>query len=312
MLQKRLVSILIQLCRHTSAVECLLRLNDLSLLFGAISSPCPPYNKIWRKAAADCLLAIFRHSLSNEVIHFVHTKGCVGFCIRNIQLSVDQPPLDLVEIFATIFCCLKDSSDISQVLSDLLINVYIVAQIESDIGRVQYLCTQTVESCKCLWDSSASLQALVHVLLLLEHKSLYIHCTTNMQLCTIHAYTCTCIYNVSTTIYIHTCTCSICRAAHVHLYVHVHGVWSVVGSSPTRSSSFFLGKVTALGVLCCFALFVCLTLLASFFLPSHLSFKTCIVHLHSFICTCTCIVHLHSLSGADRRLCSVRRTQVSV
>ena len=39
------------------------------------------------------------------------------------------------------------------------------------------------------------------------------------------------------------------------------------------SSSFFLGNVTALGVLCCFALFVCLTLLASFFLLSHLSFK---------------------------------------
>ena len=32
----------------------------------------------------------------------------------------------------------------------------------------------------------------------------------------------------------------------------------------------------ALGVLCCFALFVCLTLLASFFLPSHLSLK----HVH--------------------------------
>ena len=31
--------------------------------------------------------------------------------------------------------------------------------------------------------------------------------------------------------------------------------------------------MTALGVLCCFALFVCLTLLASFFLTSHLSFK---------------------------------------
>ena len=30
---------------------------------------------------------------------------------------------------------------------------------------------------------------------------------------------------------------------------------------------------SALGVLCCFALFVRLTLLASFFLPSHLSFK---------------------------------------
>ena len=36
---------------------------------------------------------------------------------------------------------------------------------------------------------------------------------------------------------------------------------------------YILGKVTALGVLCCFALFVCLTLLASFFLPSHLSLK---------------------------------------
>ena len=31
--------------------------------------------------------------------------------------------------------------------------------------------------------------------------------------------------------------------------------------------------MSALGVLCCFALFVCLILLASFFLPSHLSFK---------------------------------------
>ena len=33
--------------------------------------------------------------------------------------------------------------------------------------------------------------------------------------------------------------------------------------------------VTALGVLCCFALFVCLTLLASFF---HLSFKNMYIH----------------------------------
>ena len=57
------------------------------------------------------------------------------------------------------------------------------------------------------------------------------------------------------------------------MYMYMSRVESVVGLSPTRGSSFFLGKVTALGVLCCFALFVCLTLLASFFLPSHLSFK---------------------------------------
>ena len=39
----------------------------------------------------------------------------------------------------------------------------------------------------------------------------------------------------------------------------------------------------------CFALFVCLTLLASFFLPSHLSFKTCTYgdyYRYSVYCTC--------------------------
>ena len=35
-----------------------------------------------------------------------------------------------------------------------------------------------------------------------------------------------------------------------------------------------------LGVLCCFALFVCLTLLASFFLPSHLSFKNMYIYVY--------------------------------
>ena len=57
-------------------------------------------------------------------------------------------------------------------------------------------------------------------------------------------------------------------------------------SSPTRGSSFFSGKVTTLGVLCCFALFVCLTLLASFFLPSHLSLKHVHVYVHLYVHAC--------------------------
>ena len=62
-----------------------------------------------------------------------------------------------------------------------------------------------------------------------------------------------------------------------------------MGSSPTRGSSFFLGKVTAVGVLCCFALFVCLTLLASFFLPFHLSFKNMYVKQSTLTyCTIAC------------------------
>ena len=59
---------------------------------------------------------------------------------------------------------------------------------------------------------------------------------------------------------------------------------------PPEAAPFFLGKVTTFGVLCCFALFVCLTLLASFFLLSHLSFKTC---------TCTCTSGIRTGCFAD-------------
>ena len=38
--------------------------------------------------------------------------------------------------------------------------------------------------------------------------------------------------------------------------------------------------------MCCFALFVCLTLLASFFLPSHLSFKNIYNGMYNIIYTC--------------------------
>ena len=37
-----------------------------------------------------------------------------------------------------------------------------------------------------------------------------------------------------------------------------------------------------MGVLCCFALFVCLTLLASFFLPSHISFKNMYMYMYNY------------------------------
>ena len=58
-----------------------------------------------------------------------------------------------------------------------------------------------------------------------------------------------------------------------YMYMYIYCIY--VGS-------FFLGKVTALGVLCCFALFVCLTLLASFFLPSHLSFKNMYMYIYMY------------------------------
>ena len=78
-----------------------------------------------------------------------------------------------------------------------------------------------------------------------------------------------------------------CRGfeSHPRQFFHCLSWVRVVGSSPTRDSFF-----TALGVLCCFALFVCLTLLASFFLPSHLSFK----NMHIGVCPNKLEVYIYS------------------
>ena len=63
-LERLLRSVLDRLVRHMSAVSDLILHGDLSLLFGAVSRPCPAYNKMWRKAAADCLIAICRYAWS--------------------------------------------------------------------------------------------------------------------------------------------------------------------------------------------------------------------------------------------------------
>ena len=60
-LERLLRTILDRLVRHMSAVNDLVQQGDLSLLFGAISRPCPSHNKMWKKAAADCLIAVCRY-----------------------------------------------------------------------------------------------------------------------------------------------------------------------------------------------------------------------------------------------------------
>ena len=72
-----------------------------------------------------------------------------------------------------------------------------------------------------------------------------------------------------------------------------------MGSSPTRGSSFFLGKVTALGVLCCFALFICL-LLSFFLLISHLKHVHVLCRLHF-----TLSVLLTWAGGRDHEGCPI-------
>lgn len=45
-------------------------------------------------------------------------KACIAMCIDNMLRTNDLTPIELVEMFVTVFCFLKDSSDVSQVLLD--------------------------------------------------------------------------------------------------------------------------------------------------------------------------------------------------
>ena len=111
---------LLRLCTHRAAVEELARKDDLNLLFSAVSSVCPQHNNIWRKTSSDVLLTISRHSLSQPVISYLHNKTCMSMCIENMQrgAGTEIAPLEIVEMFVTIFCFLKDSSVVSQTLLD--------------------------------------------------------------------------------------------------------------------------------------------------------------------------------------------------
>ncbi|XP_019848853.1 PREDICTED: WD repeat and FYVE domain-containing protein 3-like isoform X2 [Amphimedon queenslandica] len=118
-LQKLFIRVINRLLRHAQAVDALLKFDDLSLLFCAISSPCSSYNKIWRKASAEAVMTVCKYSLSDEVISYVHKKNCISFCVRNIKNFADkQSPLEVTEILVALSCCLKDSSEFSNSLID--------------------------------------------------------------------------------------------------------------------------------------------------------------------------------------------------
>ncbi|KAI8741991.1 WD repeat and FYVE domain-containing protein 3 isoform X1 [Biomphalaria glabrata] len=118
LLQKVFVQVLVRLCNHTSPAEELARKDDLSLLFSAITSWCPKCNIMWRQSAGEVLVTLSRHGLTHHVVNYIHEKGCVRHCIENMQRAQDLSPLELVEMFVTVFCFLKDSSDVSQLLLD--------------------------------------------------------------------------------------------------------------------------------------------------------------------------------------------------
>lgn len=118
LLQKIFVQLLVKLCSHPYPAEELARKDDLTLLFSAITSWCPQYNATWRKSAAEVLMTLSRHGLTQNVVAYIHNKGCIALCIDNMQRIPELAPLEVVEMFVTIFCFLKDSSEVSQTLLD--------------------------------------------------------------------------------------------------------------------------------------------------------------------------------------------------
>lgn len=118
LLQKIFVQLLVRLCSHSFPAEELARMDDLTLLFSAITSQCPGYNIIWRKSAGEVLTTLSRHGLTDPVVSYIHSKGCVALSIDNMQRSPQLTPLEVVEMFVAVFCFLKDSSEVSQTLLD--------------------------------------------------------------------------------------------------------------------------------------------------------------------------------------------------
>lgn len=140
LLQKMFIQVLLKLCTHQPAVEELARKDDLTLLFSAVTSECPSHNVMWRKTAADILLTISRHSLSQPVVSYLHgkfhgklssknhvtdfisvsfvAKGCLSLSVENMQKNANVSPLETVEMFVTVFCFLKDSSQTTETLQE--------------------------------------------------------------------------------------------------------------------------------------------------------------------------------------------------
>ncbi|KAF2366372.1 protein of unknown function DUF4704 [Trinorchestia longiramus] len=118
LLQKVFVQVMLRLCSHSGPAEELARKDDLSLVFSASTSWCSPHNVVWRKSAAEVLMSLSRHGLSQPVIAYIHSKGCIALCVENMERTQDLSPLEIVEMLVAIFCFLKDSADVSQILLD--------------------------------------------------------------------------------------------------------------------------------------------------------------------------------------------------
>uniref|UniRef100_A0A1A9ZRR9 Uncharacterized protein n=1 Tax=Glossina pallidipes TaxID=7398 RepID=A0A1A9ZRR9_GLOPL len=108
LLQNVFVELLVRLYSDDPyPAEELARMDDLTLLFSAITPPCPNHNIVWRKKAAEILTTISQHGLTDAVVSYIHSNGCMALFADNMQRLTFGNPSEIVETFVTVFCFLK-------------------------------------------------------------------------------------------------------------------------------------------------------------------------------------------------------------
>lgn len=75
--------LLVQLCSHQSAIDELIKRDDLRLLVGIASSQCSSHNRVWRKTAFQALLAISKNMRDNFM--YLEQNLCVQVYVDNIN-----------------------------------------------------------------------------------------------------------------------------------------------------------------------------------------------------------------------------------
>lgn len=129
--------LLSRIAMSTTCVEELTRRDDLLLLFNAISSNCPEFNRPWRNQASDMLLVISKHTLASAIQcihsqifrlgvtkkHFPHLLllgvRCISQCVDNLRRATCTLSLvDILSVYETLICLLIESASTSSNLLD--------------------------------------------------------------------------------------------------------------------------------------------------------------------------------------------------
>lgn len=119
-LHAEVTRVLVSLCQCVAGAEDITAKDDLCRLFGVVTSYCPRHCMQWRKLSSDVLICIARCSLSPAIVSYVHRRSCIPLCVRNMNKSLTEgvSPLELIEMFVTLSCFIKDASETSYVLLD--------------------------------------------------------------------------------------------------------------------------------------------------------------------------------------------------